>query len=224
MKHFITILSTIILLSLMSCEKTLTIQFGDDAQNIETVEFTNTVTLNGETYTLSDLSIYVEENGTDFIDDIAYITEPVFVIEGEARRLTGTTSMDGSTASNYDIVSFFTVIPTTNYGKTYNLKDKKTYGGIAFGFGKVIELRNGYGLAQTTTDTKGSLYFSTQDGDTSRSFTDSEDYLTNASSPKKANYYIDIENTYKKFYKVYIQYEDANGDKYALSYKGDDEL
>ena len=219
MKKFITILSAIILmaLSFASCEKTLTIEFKD---NIDSIQYTNTVSINGDAYTLSELSVYPSDDGVAEFG----ITDPVFIIEGTAKRLVGTTSIDGNNASNYDVVGFLSVIPTSNYGKSYNLKDKNTYGLMMFGSAKVIELKTGYSIAQTTSDAKGSVFISTQYGNTSQTFTGSEDNLTNSPAPKKATYYFDIERIYRDVYKVYIEYTDANGDKYVLSYKGDKEL
>ena len=226
MKHFITILSAIILmaLSFASCEKTLTVEFKD---NIDSIQYTNTVSINGDAYTLSELSVYPSDDGVAEFG----ITGSVFIVEGSARRLVATASIDGSNASTYETVSFLSVIPTSNYGKIYNLKDKNTYGVVCFGTGNVIEFKNGGGLSVSSTINRGSMFISAQNGNTSKSITgtigadyDTGEVWTASADPKKATYYFDIERIYRDVYKVYIEYTDANGDKYVLSYKGDKEL
>ena len=204
-----------ILMAMMSCTKALDNEKVDEVSNIE---FTNTVTCNGTSYELSEVEI--EVNDYDY-EDIG-LSEPFFYIDGQGKKITSEVNTSYGHYSEYDFVGFSVAIPTSNYGKMCNLLKRNTYGAIGFGKGSAVEeVITGVGWTQSITKVEGASFISTAEGDSSNKIEDGDSKPM--ANPKVAKYYIEVERTYEDFYKLYVEFEDADGNKYVLSYKGEKE-
>ena len=216
MKKFSFILATI--MALVYCEKTINIDFTDKNDKVEDIVFTNTITYKGRIYPISKISIDVEEEGYSYYG----YNDAMFDIECEAKNLVREYSAGNYSTSvrEYDVAFVGAYFPACNYGKMYRLNDKKTMGLFGFGRYHLTEGWMGQVNAYNVEDVE-ELYYGYFDG--KNGYFDNDGNIVNKAAPKVAKYYIDIEHTYKEFYKVYIEFEDAEGEKYILSYKGDKE-
>ena len=195
-----------------SCTKAL------DIDKVENLTFTNTVTYNGKSYEITDLDISIDENSVDETG----LNDPVFYIEGRGMKLITEGSTGILETETYEFVGFSIAIPESNHGKIFNLKDNDTYGMVSFGTGTKTKVKVGIGYTETTGDVKGSGYIKTPKRTESIEIVGDDE--KEIALPKTAKYYLDFERTYKDVYKLYVVYEDANGNRYELSYKGDKEL
>lgn len=204
-----------LILVVLSCSKTLEINVVGKEDRVDNLVFTNTVSFSDKVYKITELDIYLEKNNPD---SEGY-DEPIFCISGEARKYLSSGGNSTMSYTDYEFVPFELIIPMSNYGKFYNLNDKNTYGTIAFGNGWATEVKTDYSVQTTSHDIIGSFFENTMFG--TRSGIVVNDEMRGLGSPKKAKYYFDVVGIYKDTYQLYVEYEDANGNSYRLSYKGE---
>lgn len=214
MKKFIVILAT--LMAMMSCEKTLTVDFTDKKNEIENLEFTNTVTYNGKEYPITKFRIDAEDDGYPYYG----YDEPTFDIYCEAKHAISETIVGDYTSYYYEYEAAFIggYIPTSTLGKMINLNSKDARGVFGFGKSHVVEGHTGNAIIHNVDNTDEFTYGYVNG---QKGYFDENANLVNKATPKVVKYYIDIEHTYKEIYKVYIEFEDADSNKYVLSYKGE---
>lgn len=206
-----------ILMAMMSCEKTLNIDFSDKKDDVDKIEFTNTVTHNGKAYPITEAKIKVEDEGIGYYG----YDEPIFEVQFASKEIISEVTGGNRYTCEYNMIVAEAFVPASNFGKMYNLNDKNTTG--LFGFGKTHNIEGWIGQANAhNVDEVELTVYGYMSGN--KGYYDEDGNLVEKKAPKVAKYYIEIERTYKEFYKVYIEFEDADGNKYAVSYKGDKEL
>ncbi len=203
-----------IIMAMTSCAKALDTERID---NVDDINFTNTITHNGRSYEITNIDIYIEDD----MDGEWGFTEPSFIIEGEARHIVSERILRNERTTVYDVVAFEAVIPVSNYGKSHDISGGESRGAMAFGKGRRTEIRDEYGYSVASSGIKGILCVNSDNGLTSETVT--EEGSTPTGNPKRAMYYIDVERTYADFYRLRMIFEDSEGNKYSVAYKGEKE-
>lgn len=192
MKKFIYL--SLAILALSSCAKE---NIPTKEEDFSKLNYTNTVTVNGKVYPIKEFDL----SATDYVD-----IRGLALIEG-----TSTTEVDGDrtyTSMNFEAVTFDIELPVEVIRNVTIFKDNPEYFDcieFIYGTGKLVKVEHASGGGMT--------------------YSDSPNYQSSA-FPLNAKCYLDevsrvkLNNYHSETYAFYLEYEDANGNKFVISYQG----
>ncbi len=191
--------------------------------NPDELEFTNTLTLNGQKYQIAedDVTFEIFYYDTDYTDELGF-TEPVYCISGY-------TKVPSDKSGLYQRVGFALFLPVDNTNKLVNLKNDT--GGIYFIDTNVDVYKDlSFETTQLNSVNYSSGYFKSNSitiaGTNFNNFyfngryceVEFESY-TKCSEPNTAKYYF-VEYPRIELCQFCVWYKDASGNSLEISYRG----
>lgn len=219
MRKFYFVLS-VLLGFFVSCSK----ESIHDEDNIASLVFNNTVECNGVSYPIVEIECDLE----DYTNEEDGYSSPFFWVEGSGMILLNSESISllggEGISKKYEGVCFAVGIPISKCGKIYNLLEEDVEGCTAFGKGNFIETEFETGGKYIhdirTEDVPVTFYIKNTFGERSGIIFGDEDNPISIAKPHVVKYYFDILDPDRETFVIYVSFEDCNGTKYTLSYKG----